>query len=147
MEQQSTFTRCACVCACACLCACVLASILLLSKLYSCLHYLFLLASAPIIVHSFPPLSHPPPFPLLPFPPLSSPAAECCKGCFGRPPAHPGGDREGREECTACAEQSPREQRDAVGGRSLPCGTRKIRQAGQGIVHSKSILTSVSLHE
>ena len=126
---------------------CVCASILLLSKLYSCLHLFvpfgFCTNHCPLLPSSLPS----PPSPPLPLPPLSSPAAECCKGCFGRPPAHPGGDREGREECTACAEQSPREQRDAVGGRSLPCGTRKIRQAGQGTVHSKSILPSISLHE
>ena len=79
MEQQSTFTR--CVFACACLCAYVRASILLLSKLYSCLHLFvpfgFCTNHCPLL-----PSSLPSP---LPSPPLSSPAAECCKGCFGRP--------------------------------------------------------------
>ena len=66
MEQQSTFTR--CVFACACLCAYVRASILLLSKLYSCLHLFvpfgFCTNHCPLLPSSLP--SPPPPFP--PFP-------------------------------------------------------------------------------
>ena len=142
MEQQSTFTRCVCarVYVCMCVRVCIFVTV---QAVFIPSFICFCTNHCPLLPSSLPF----PPFPPLPFPPLSSPAAECCKGCFGRPPAHPGGDREGREECTACAEQSPRKQRDAVGGRSLPCGTRKIRQAGQGTVHSKSILPSISLHE
>ena len=137
MEQQSIFTR--CVFARECVHTCIY-FVAVQAVVMSLFVYLFMHQS-----WSTPSL--PSPLSSLPSPPLPSPAAECCKGCFGRPPARPGGDRKGREECTACAEQSTREQRDAVGGRSLPCGTRKIRQAGQGTVHSKSILPSISLHE
>ena len=134
---------------------CMIASILLLCKRYSCLclfgfcinHSLLLssphLPCPPLPSSLLPSPPLPSPLRLLPSPPLPSPAAECCKGCFGRPPAHSGGDREGREECTACAEQSPRKQRDAVGGRSLPCGTRKIRQVGQGTQKAFSLRVNV----